>query len=197
MRKILIGILLGLLLAGIVYFLVSKGKNSGETKTSETYLITNQIKNLNKMVVVEQDFSFMEKTKYSYKVLGNEVSNSSLLTITNTKTQLSYDLSQMKYELDTVNKKLTFTQLPSPQFQIIPSVEIAGVDDSFINRIKEEDIKSVTESAKKNAIAKVENNKPQLLQRGSAQLEHNLNGIFVLARNLGYQIEYPKQTIKP
>ena len=139
------------------------------------------------MVVVEQDVSSMQKTKMGYEILGKEISSNSIITYTKTNAQVSYDLNKMKIKVDSVNKKLVITDLPNADIRITPSVEIQSLDDSFINRISEKDIKSVTQKAKDTAIKAIDQNK--LRNEGHQQLLENLNNIFVLAKALNYTIE--------
>ena len=142
---------------------------------------------MNKMVVLEQDFSAMQKTKFGYEFLGKEMTSNSIITYTRTNAQVSYDLNKMKMEVDSVNKKLIITDLPTADIRITPSVEIQSLDDSFINRISEKDIKKVQQKAKQTAINSVDQNK--LRNEGKQQLMENLNNIFVLAKALNYKIE--------
>jgi hypothetical protein len=51
----------------IVYFFRNFGKDDANT---DYYILTNQISKMNKMVVLEQDFSSMQKTKITSKLLG-------------------------------------------------------------------------------------------------------------------------------
>lgn len=159
----------------------------GRTEKSDYYILTNQISKMNKMVVLEQDISSMQKTKMSYELFGNEVTSNNIITYTKTNAQVSYDLNKMKIEVDSVNKKLIITELPNADIRITPSVEIQSLDDSFFNRISEKDIKKVTQKAKETAIKSVDQN--QLRNEGRKQLMENLNNIFVLAKALNYTIE--------
>ena len=93
----------------------------------------------------------------------------------------------MKLEVDSINKKLIIKELPDADIRITPSVEIQSLDDSFINRISEKDIKNVTQKAKETAIKSVNQN--QLRTEGRKQLMENLDNIFVLAKALNYTIE--------
>ena len=136
---------------------------------------------------MEQDFSTLQKTSVKYEILGQKVSNNNIMAYTTTKAQVSYDLNKMKMEVDSVNKKLIIRELPDAEIKIIPSVEIQSIDDSFFNRVTEEDIKNVTKKAKDNAINKVDQN--HLRSEGRKQLIENLNSIFVLAKALNYTIE--------
>jgi hypothetical protein len=142
---------------------------------------------MNKMVVLEQNTSSMQKTKMGYEFFGKEVSSNSIITYTKTNAQVSYDLNKMKMEVDSVNKKLIIRELPEPEIRITPSVEIQSLDDSFFNRISEKDIKNVTQKAKTTAINSIDQNR--LKGEGKQQLMENLNTIFVLAKALNYTIE--------
>jgi len=160
---------------------------TGKTEKSDYYILTNQISKMNKMVVLEQDVSSMQKTKMGYEVFGSEVSSNSIITYTKTNAQVSYDLNKMKMEVDSINKKLIITELPNADIRITPSVEIQSLDDSFFNRISEKDIKNVTQKAKDAAMKSIDQNK--LRNEGRQQLMENLNNIFVLAKALNYTIE--------
>jgi len=142
---------------------------------------------MNKMVVLEQDFSAMQKTKFGYEFLGKEMTSNSIVTYTKTNAQVSYDLNKMKLEVDSVNRKLIIRNLPNAEIRITPSVEIQSVDDSFMNRISEQDIKNVQNKAKQTAIKSVD--QERLRSEGHRQLMENLNNIFVLAKALNYKIE--------
>ncbi|NIF05272.1 DUF4230 domain-containing protein [Chryseobacterium sp. Tr-659] len=159
----------------------------GKTEKSDYYILTNQISKMNKMVVIEQNTSSMQKTKMGYEVFGKEVSSNSIITYTKTNAQVSYDLNKMKIEVDSINKKLIISELPDADIRITPSVEIQSLDDSFFNRISEKDIKNVTEKAKETAVKSIDQN--QLRNEGRKQLMENLDNIFVLAKALNYTIE--------
>ncbi|SIS28094.1 Protein of unknown function [Chryseobacterium shigense] len=186
--KVIISFAAGILAMLILFFGLKSFLNlGGKTEKSDYYILTNQISKMNKMVVMEQDISSMQKTKMGYEVFGKEVSNNSIITYTKTNAQVSYDLNKMKMEVDSINKKLIITELPDADIRITPSVEIQSLDDSFFNRISEKDIKNVTQKAKETAVNSVNQN--QLRTEGHKQLIENLNNIFVLAKALNYTIE--------
>lgn len=172
----------------LLFFGLKSCLNLGnKTEKSDYYILTNQISKMNKMVVMEQNTSSMQKTKMGYEVFGKEISSNSIITYTKTNAQVSYDLNKMKIEVDSINKKLVITELPDADIRITPSVEIQSLDDSFINRISEKDIKNVTEKAKETALKSIDQN--QLRSEGRKQLMENLDNIFVLAKALNYTIE--------
>lgn len=179
--------------AALVLFIVllwnALTKKPEDKVQNDFYIITNQIRKMNKMVVMEQDFSSMQKTKITSELFGGMLPDieKELITLTKTNAQVSYDLNKMKLEVDSVNKKLIIKELPNAEIRIIPSVEIQSMDDSFIDRFNEKDLQKITKSAKDNAYKTVNQNR--LRDEGRKQLLENLDNIFVLAKALNYTIE--------
>lgn len=187
-KSIIISFIAGILLATILFFSVKSCFSTGKKEVStDYYVLTNQIQKMNKMVVMEQNTSAMQKTSFDYTVLGQKVSGNQIITFTKTNAQVSYDLSKMKMEVDSVNKKLIIKELPDADIRITPNVEIQSMDDSFLNRISQEDIKKVTSKSKENAIKSIDQNR--LRTEGREQLMQNLDQIFVLAKALHYTID--------
>ena len=165
-------------------------KKADDKVQNDYYIITNQIRKMNKMVVMEQDFSSMQKTKITSQLLGSSIlpaTEKEIITFTKTNAQVSYDLSKMKIKVDSINKKMIIEELPNADIRIIPSVEIQSMDDSFFNRFSDKDFQKITKSAKDNAYKTVNQNR--LRDEGRIQLLENLDQIFVLAKALNYKIE--------
>lgn len=186
-NKLIIAFILGIFVSLMGLFLLKNQFFNKENAIENSYyIITNQISRMNKMVVVEQDFSKLQKTTYSYKILGQSVSDKEIMAYVKTNVQVSYDLNKMKIEVDSLNRKLVIKELPSPDIRITPNVEIHSIDDSFINRVSDKNIKEITDKAKVEAHRQV--NRQQLEEEGKKQLMENLNQILVLAKALNYQI---------
>lgn len=179
---------LGILVTVGVFFTFNKCSKFGSKKEqNDYYILTNQITKMNKMVVMEQDFTSILKNDVSVEFLGKKISNNQIMTFTKTNAQVSYDLNKMKIEVDSVNKKLIIIELPKPEIRVTPNVEIKSIDDSFFNRIDEGQIKKVTQQSKEHALKQID--EKMLKEEGRKQLEENLNQIFVLAKALNYTIE--------
>lgn len=179
----------GALLMLLLFLALKSFKPKNEDIQNDFYIITNQIKKMNKMVVVEQDFSSMQKTKVTSQIFGGLLPNmeKEIVTFTKTNAQVSYDLNKMRIDVDSVNKKLIIRELPNADIKIIPSVEIQNMDDSFFDRFNENDLKKIQNNAKNNAVKTVNQN--YLRDLGRKQLSENLSQIFVLAKALKYTIE--------
>lgn len=185
--KQIIGFFIGVIITLLaIYFFRNFGKDEANT---DYYILTNQISKMNKMVVLEQDFSSMQKTKITSKLLGIYVLpalQKEIVIFTKAKAQVSYDLKKMKLEVDSDNKKLIIKELPNADIKIFTDAEISSLDDSFFDRFTQEDFKRITTNAKKNAEKTVDQTK--LRNEGRKQLLENLNDIFVLAKALNYEI---------
>ncbi len=185
--KQIIGFFIGVIITLLaIYFFRNFGKDDANT---DYYILTNQISKMNKMVVLEQDFSSMQKTKITSKLLGIYVLpalQKEIVIFTKAKAQVSYDLKKMKVEVDSDNKKLIIKELPNADIKIFTDAEISSLDDSFFDRFTQEDFKRITTNAKKNAEKTVDQTK--LRNEGRKQLLENLNDIFVLAKALNYEI---------
>ncbi|MGZ5284228.1 MAG: hypothetical protein ACXWB4_01110 [Kaistella sp.] len=76
--------------AALVLFIVliwnALTKKTEDKVQNDFYIITNQIRKMNKMVVMEQDFSSMQKTKITSELLGGMLPNIEKELITFTKT---------------------------------------------------------------------------------------------------------------
>lgn len=192
-KSSILSFILGVGATALLLFGFKKCFNTGVKEKNDYYILTNQITKMNKMVVVEQDFSTMQKTKLSYEVLGQKVSDNEIATLTKTNAQVSYDLNKMKIQVDSIGKQLIIEELPAPDIRISPNVEILSMNDSFFNRIKEDQIKKVTKTAKDKAYQSV--NQEQLKADGKKQLLENLDNIMVLAKALDYKIVDKTNTI--
>lgn len=192
--KPIIYFVLGVFTMLLLFWILNKIPGlSKKNEQNEYYILTNQITKMNKMVVLEQDFTSLLKSSVSYEILGRKISNNEVMTFTKTNAQVSYDLNKMQLDIDSVNKKLIIKQLPEPEIRVTPNVEIKSMDDSFFNRIDEAQIKKVTQASKDNALKQIDDKK--LKEEGKKQLSENLNQIFVLAKALKYTIVDETNTI--
>ena len=185
--KQIIGFSLGVIITLLmVYFFKNFGKDEANT---DYYILTNQISKMNKMVVIEQDFSNLQKTKITNQLFGIKglpSSEKEIVIFTKAKAQVTYDLKKMKIEVDSVDKKLIIKEIPNADIKIFTDAEITSLDDSFFDRFSEEDFKRITNNARKNAEKTVDQTK--LRNEGRKQLLQNLNDIFVLAKALKYEV---------
>lgn len=179
----------------LAYFYINfNKKEETEAINKDYYILNNQINKVNKMIVLEQNFSSFQTHKSSVFRLGNiDVFPKEMVLYSTAKAQVSYDLKKMKIEVDSIQKKLIIKELPSPEVKIFPEVKIHFMDDYAVNRFSKTDLNNILESAKRNMRKNI--NQEKLKSDAKKQLLSNLDEIFVLARFLDYKIEDETQQL--
>lgn len=193
--KNILPFIVGILLT-VFCFLAWKGYKGEDAAVinQDYYLITNQISKMNKMVVLEQDFSsFQTHKSKAFSMGGYDILPKEMVLYTTAKAQVTYDLKKMKIEVDTINKKLIIDALPKPEIKVFPDVKIHFMDDYAVNRFDQSDINGIMESSKRNMVKSVDQKK--LEAESKKQLIDNLKDIFVLAKALNYSIEDKTSTL--
>ena len=178
----------------LAYFYINFNKEESQVINKDYYILNNQIDKLNKMIVLEQNFSSFQTHKSSAFRLGSiDVFPKEMVLYSTAKAQVSYDLKKMKIEVDSIQKKLIIKELPSPEVKIFPEVKIHFMDDYAVNRFSKTDLNNILESAKRNMRKNI--NQEKLKSDAKKQLLSNLDEIFVLARFLDYKIEDETQQL--
>ena len=178
----------------LAYFYINFNKEESQAINKDYYILNNQIDKLNKMIVLEQNFSSFQTHKSSAFRLGSiDVFPKEMVLYSTAKAQVSYDLKKMKIEVDSIQKKLIIKELPSPEVKIFPEVKIHFMDDYAVNRFSKTDLNNILESAKRNMRKNI--NQEKLKSDAKKQLLSNLDEIFVLARFLDYKIEDETQQL--
>ena len=178
----------------LAYFYINFNKEESQAINKDYYILNNQIDKLNKMIVLEQNFSSFQTHKSSAFRLGNiDVFPKEMVLYSTAKAQVSYDLKKMKIEVDSIQKKLIIKELPLPEVKIFPEVKIHFMDDYAVNRFSKTDLNNILESAKRNMRKNI--NQEKLKSDAKKQLLSNLDEIFVLARFLDYKIEDETQQL--
>ena len=178
----------------LAYFYINFNKEESQAINKDYYILNNQINKVNKMIVLEQNFSSFQTHKSSVFRLGDiEVFPKEMVLYSTAKAQVSYDLKKMKIEVDSIQKKLIIKELPSQEVKIFPEVKIHFMDDYAVNRFSKSDLNNILESAKKNMRKSI--NQERLKSDAKKQLLSNLDELFVLARFLNYKIQDETQQL--
>lgn len=158
-----------------------------DTTTNASHTIAYGIERLNKMVVAEQQYSnlFSHKNKTSY--MGDLFSfDKNLMLKVDIKAQASYDLKQMKVEIDSVNEIIYIKSIPPLKIETFPDVEFFEMNQSMLNQFSKDEINDI----KKKAIVEVQKRMDQsdLKEEAHEQLIENLEDIYLLAKIYGWKV---------
>ncbi|OOG76955.1 DUF4230 domain-containing protein [Flavobacterium sp. A45] len=194
LKRIIVGavIVVAILLA-FKFCEFKKGDDS--TLDYNTNLIQQQIVNVGKLVVTEGHFSevvtYKNQQKYMMDMLSFE---KKALVIVNADVTVSYDLHQMKYDIDEANKTITILSIPKEEIKISPDIKFYDVEQSQMNPFTGDDYNKINKSVKANLAKKIE--KSSLKSNAQNRLISELSKILILTNTMGWKLQYNGEVIE-
>lgn len=181
--------LLIILILGIIIWKVFSSKSESSTIEYNTNLIEKQIKNVGKLVVTEGHFAEVLTYKDQKKYLMDLVSfEKKAIIIVNADVTVSYDLHQVKYDVDQNNKTITILSIPKEEIKISPNIEYYDVEQSTLNEFTGADYNKVNKTVRANLAKKIE--KSSLKTNAKNRLVSELSKILILTNTMGWKLVY-------
>jgi uncharacterized membrane protein YfhO len=193
LKRIIVGAVI--VVAIILAFKFCEFKKEDESSLDyNTNLIQQQIVNVGKLVVTEGHFSevvtYKNQQKYMMDMLSFE---KKALVIVNADVTVSYDLHQMKYDIDEKNKTITILSIPKEEIKISPDIKFYDVEQSQMNPFTGEDYNKINKSVKANLAKKIE--KSSLKSNAQNRLISELSKILILTNTMGWKLQYEGKEI--
>ncbi|MFD1063074.1 DUF4230 domain-containing protein [Winogradskyella litorisediminis] len=192
MRKFLFGIFFTILIV-----LIYKQCTSSSTLTinNSSALIQEQLKNVSKLVVSEGQFSEVFNYKNSKAIFGELITaEKKALVVVNAKATISYDLQQLKYELDEKNKILKIVSIPDYEISLNPDLQYYDVQADFLNQFEAEDYNNIKKTINDDLIKKIKTS--SLVSNAQNRLISEVSKFYILTNSLGWKLIYNNQEIK-
>ena len=188
MRKILFGVAITLIVLFTFKHCGDKKENQATLKESSA-LIQEQIKNVGKLIVTEGHFSQVLNYTNSKELFGSYLtSNKKALVVVNADVFISYDLSEIEYDINETTKTLTILSIPKEEIKIIPDLEYYDIEADFFNPFEAEDYNNIKELVKKALIKKLD--KSDMKSNAQNRLISELSKFYILTNSLGWTLEY-------
>mgnify|MGYP001055040526 FL=1 len=193
MRRILI--IAGIVLAVILAFRFCEfKKDDRSTIEYDTNLIQERIVNVGKLIVTEGHFAEVLTYKDQEKYLMDLISfEKKALVIVNADVTVSYDLRQMKYDIDEKNKTITIKYIPKEEIKINPDIKFYDINQSRMNPFTSDDYNKINKSVKANLAKKIE--KSSLKTNAQNRLISELSKILITTNAMGWTLRYDGQTV--
>jgi hypothetical protein len=194
LKRIIVGaVLVVVIILAFKFCEFKKGDDS--TLDYNTNLIQQQIVNVGKLVVTEGHFSevvtYKNQQKYMMDMLSFE---KKALIIVNADVTVSYDLHQMKYDIDEANKTITILSIPKEEIKISPDIKFYDVEQSQMNPFTGDDYNKINKSVKSNLAKKIE--KSSLKSNAQNRLISELSKILILTNTMGWKLQYNGEVIE-
>ncbi len=185
-----------ILVALVLFFGYKYFSSKGDTSVVEydTALIQQQIKNVGKLVVTEGHFAEVITYKDSKKYLADFISfEKKAIVVINADVTVSFDLSKMKYDIDSINKVITVLEIPKEEIKIAPDFKYYNTESSTFNEFTGEDYNKINKIARANLAKKI--NASTLKTNAKNRLLSELNSLFIVTKNLGWTMKYKDEII--
>lgn len=182
-------------IAFLIYQLITVKKDTS-TIEYDTALIQQQIKNVGKLVVTEGHFSEILTYKDKNKYVGNLTSffDKKAIVVINADVIVSFDLSQVNYDIDAKNKVVTIKSIPEEEIKISPDIKYYDVEQSTFNEFTGEDYNKINKIARENLAKKIE--KSTLKSNAKNRLVSELSKILIVTNSMGWTLKYNGEEVK-
>ncbi len=152
---------IALIVAGVVIIFVlfryCGFKKDDGPQIEETALIQEQIRNVGKLVVTEGHFSEVLTYKDQQKYLMNMLSfEKKAIVIVNADVTVSYDLSQVQYDINEAAKTITITNIPKEEIKISPELKFYDIEQNGFNEFNGDDYNKINQRVKETLRKKIE-----------------------------------------
>ena len=192
------GKLIYIFIIGVVlYFGYQYFTGSSNTSTLEynSALIEKQLKNVSKLVVTEGHYSQVMTYKDQKNYFMDMVSfEKKALMVVNADVTVSYDLSQIKYDINETTKTITIKNIPEAEMKISPDVHFYSIDESYFNPFGTADYNKINKKVKAEIAKKME--KSKLKTNAENRLISELSKILILTNTMGWTLQYNGEVIQ-
>ncbi|UYW00584.1 DUF4230 domain-containing protein [Flavobacterium agricola] len=160
----------------------------------ESAIIQEQLKNVSKLVVNEAKYSQVYTYKSSKSYLGDLFKfDKKAVVLVNADVLISYDLSQIEYEIDEEKKIVKLTNIPKEEVKCFPEIKILDVNESTFNTFVGNDYNKVNEKIKAEFLKKINNSNLKI--NAKDRLVSELAKFLVITNSLGWTLVYENQPI--
>ncbi|MFY8096632.1 MAG: DUF4230 domain-containing protein [Flavobacterium sp.] len=167
---------------------MNKTDASTTTVEYDTALIQQQIKNVGKLVVTEGHFSEVMTYKDQKKYLGDWLSfEKKAIVVINAEVTVGFDLSQVKFEVDSIHKILKIKNLPKEEIKISPDYKYYNIDESTFNEFEGKDYNKINKIARANLAKKI--NSSSLKTDAKKRLKEELYKLYSFVEILKWKVE--------
>ncbi len=150
----LIMLLLGLVLGGIIAFLVSNKMSAAPVVITESsHTIAESMRKVFKVVSAEGHFNEIYNYEETTKIFNFIPSKKKALVIVQAKVLVGYDFEKFQWEIDEVNKKVKLVNFPAPQIiSTETDYKYYNIEEQFFNLFSKDDLAKIQKNGKQQVI---------------------------------------------
>ena len=144
--------LLGLVLGGLIVFLIVKllSKKQTEITAESSHTVVESMRKVFKIVCAEGQFQEIYNYEQTKKLLKIIPSTKKALVIVKAKVLIGYDFEKCKWEIDEESKKLKIVSFPEPEIlSLEPDFKYYYFEEDLFNFINRDDLDKIQIQGKK------------------------------------------------
>ncbi len=195
MELLFVGLLTGAIIAYVIFNRFNAARRRAITKTQSTVLME-KIKRVCKLVTVEGDFAEIYhyesvKDKFLKVLIGRKKA----LILIDAKAHVGFDLSKVKLESDTKNKRIIISEFPEPKLLTIETdFKFYDMKEGWLNPFTSTDITDISQEAKQFIKDKI----PQsgLIDSAKQEALNTISLMETLAESIGWKLDYSALELK-
>lgn len=193
MKKVLVGTIIALA-SVLIYKSCADDRAQQSILKENTMLIQQELKQVSKLIVTEGHFVEVYNYADSKELFGALVTaDKKALVVVNAEATISYDLSQIEYEMDEAQKTIHIKVIPEPEIKINPDFEYYDVTADYFNPFKAEDYNAIKQNVTTSLLKKV--SASSLKSNAENRLISELSRIYMLTNTLGWTLTYGQEKI--
>ncbi|AXT62458.1 DUF4230 domain-containing protein [Aquimarina sp. AD10] len=189
MELLFIGLIGGAILSYFIFARFTAAKKKSSIKTQSTVLME-KIKSVCKLVTVEGDFAEIyhyESVKEKFFSLLSGTKKA--LILIDAKAYVGFDLSQVKLESDTKNKRIILTHFPQPKLLTIETdFKYYDKKEGWLNPFTSTDLTEINKEAKQFIKDKIPNS--GLMESAQKEALTAISLMETLAEAIGWKLDY-------
>lgn len=140
---IIFGLVLGGVIAYLIFKLVNVQKSASNTVTS-SHTVVESMKKVFKIVVAEGQLNEVYNYENTKKLLKFIPSTKKALVIVRAKVLIGYDIEKCKWEVDEANQKIKLLEFPKPEIlSLDPEFNYYYFEDDLFNFIGRKDLQKI------------------------------------------------------
>ena len=150
----LIMLLLGLVLGGIIAFLISNKMSAAPVVITESsHTIAESMRKVFKVVSAEGHFNEIYNYEETTKIFNFIPSKKKALVIVQAKVLVGYDFEKFHWEVDEVNRKVKLLNFPAPQIiSTETDYKYYNIEEQFFNLFSKDDLAKIQQNGKRQVI---------------------------------------------
>jgi len=178
----------------LVYKSCSDADVHKTTLKEQTDLIQLQLQNTSKLIVTEGHFAEVYNYADSKELFGNLITaDKKALVVVNAQVSVAYDLKQMAFEIDSIEKAVIVKNIPEPEIKINPDFEYYDVSSDYFNPFGADDYNAIKKTINTSLQTKIE--KSDLISNAENRLMGELSQLFFLTKGMGWKLVYQQTPV--